>query len=189
MPLSILDLYILSLIDRGLSSRYELQRRVGLSLGSSIPALRRLEKAKLVVQHIGTSTGKRPRHELKLSAAGRRAARTGWRRYLSGPDHSIDLDSILRLVDMADHYGAAHSEIAQFLKAMSARHGEADPGTANLDWAGREHKILEMRERWAAIRKDAEAQFLTDLAAGYAGPRKWAVSRKRSPARSSTRTP
>ena len=65
---------------------------------------------------------------------------------------------------MADHYGAAHSEIAQFLKAMSARHGDADPGTANPNRGGSEHKILEMRERWAAIRKDAEADFLADLA-------------------------
>src|ERR1700733_14201594 len=42
---SVLDLFILSLLDRGLETPYDLNRQGGLSLGSTVPALRRLESA------------------------------------------------------------------------------------------------------------------------------------------------
>ena len=48
MSLSVLDLFVLSLFDRGLETPYDLQRQAGVSLGSSVPALRRLEAAGLI---------------------------------------------------------------------------------------------------------------------------------------------
>ena len=45
-----LDLFILALIDGGVSTPYELQKTAGLSQGATVPALQRLLKAGLVRQ-------------------------------------------------------------------------------------------------------------------------------------------
>lgn len=97
---SVLDLFILSLLDRGLQTPYDLQRRGGLSLGSAIPALARLEGAGLVRKRDVVGASKRPRHGYKVSAAGLKLARSGWIALLKDPSPS-DLDAVLRVISVA----------------------------------------------------------------------------------------
>ena len=112
--LSILELFILTLLDRGMKSKYELQRRGGVSLGSSTPALLRMQAEKLVLQETAGVEGERKRHQIKLSKQGRHFARTAWKAFLmEAPD--LDLDSILRLIDISAGYGATAFELADFL--------------------------------------------------------------------------
>ena len=116
--LSILELFILTLLDRGMKSKYELQRRGGVSLGSSTPALLRMQAEKLVLQETAGVEGERKRHQIKLSKQGRHFARTAWKAFLmEAPD--LDLDSILRLIDISAGYGATAFELADFLRKMA----------------------------------------------------------------------
>lgn len=53
MIVSVLDIFLLSMLDRGAQSPYELQRMAGVSLGASVPSLRRLTASKLVTREDG----------------------------------------------------------------------------------------------------------------------------------------
>ena len=93
------DLYLfgLALIDRGVSTPYELQKAAGLSQGATIPALQRLLEARLVRQG---KPGARGRTDYKVSAAGKKLLRDGWLPLIeAGP--SGDLDSDLRVALLA----------------------------------------------------------------------------------------
>lgn len=170
MSASIVELFLLSLIDRGLTSKYELQRSGGVSLGSSTPALRRMQAAKLIVQDIDGQVGSRPRHALKLSAAGRRLARTGWKDHLN-PSLEADLDSILRLVDMAVFYGADKDQTVAYLSAM-AENRKARARSAAMDYKPESPLlgILGAQDRWRSIRLKAESTFLFSLAKAHYSP-------------------
>lgn len=165
MDLSILELYILSLLDRGLRTKYELQRQGGVSLGSSVPALRRLEEAKMIVRRVGSSTGDRPRHDLRLSPAGRRTVQGSWPGLLDDPADK-DLDSILKVVDMARSYGADKNLIVQYLNSAASerRRTTGSPSEPN---PGALETAAPLQESWASARAVAEAKFLTDLAKTY----------------------
>ena len=161
MPCSVLDLFILSLLDRGLQTPYDLNRQGGLSLGSTIPALRRLKGAGLVRTLKPMGVSKRPRHSYQLSALGRTRVQNDWKTYLKSP-RQIDLDAVLRVADMAKHYNAKTTDIAAFLvtaaseRQMSARSGgSASDGSLTL-------KAL--REAWDVVRLKAEAKFLLSSA-------------------------
>jgi DNA-binding PadR family transcriptional regulator len=92
-----LDLFILALIDGGVSTPYELQKAAGLSQGATIPALQRLLEARLVRQG---KPGARGRTDYKVSAAGKKLLRDGWLPLIeAGP--SGDVDSDLRVALLA----------------------------------------------------------------------------------------
>jgi DNA-binding PadR family transcriptional regulator len=163
VSLSITELFILSLIDRGLSSKYALQRRAGISLGSSSPALIRMQAAKLVVQDIDSSQGKRPRHELKLSVAGKKLAREGWRGQLDNFDG--DIESVLRLADMASHYGAKSSEISKLLATAASRRPRVARSSSPLTEPQTDDlSIAQTQARWEQAKSQAETRFLLKLA-------------------------
>ena len=122
MNLSALDLFVLSMLDRGCQTPYDLQRQAGLSLGGTVPALRRLTKAGLLTRVDDETGTKRPRHHYRLTASGKEKARKGWKEHLSGAKIPADLDSILRLADLASYYRAPKIQIATFLK-RAARQG------------------------------------------------------------------
>lgn len=159
---SMLDLFILSLFDRGYETAYDLQRHAGVSLGSSIPALRRVEAAALVKRKAQVGSSKRLRHRFELTAAGRKMARSGWLSLLK--DHPpSDFDSILRLVDVAQHYQAKAMDVAAFLDAASSeRRSSARSGRAGF----REARvgIMATRGAWDVSRLKAETKFLEELA-------------------------
>ena len=92
-----LDLFVLALIDGGVSTPYQLQKEAGLSQGATIPALKRLLEARFVRQG---KPGARGRTDYKVSAAGTRLLKDGWLPLVeAGP--SGDLDSDLRVALLA----------------------------------------------------------------------------------------
>jgi DNA-binding PadR family transcriptional regulator len=162
---SVLDLFILSMVDRGLQTSYALQRDGGLSVGSSIPALRRLEEAGRVKRTKVTAASKRPRHGYQLSAPGRKLASSGWVPLLKDRPPT-DLDAALRLADLANHYGAKVVDIASLfhraakdrvVMSKQASAATVKDGVASLLY-------VSTKNDWDASRLTAEAKFLTGLA-------------------------
>jgi DNA-binding PadR family transcriptional regulator len=162
---SVLDHLILSLLDRGLQSPYDLHSKGGLSLGSTVPALRRLEEAGLVRKKVPPDSRKRPRHWFQVSAAGKKLARSGWIPMLRDRPPS-DFDAVLRLVDIAQHYQAKSTDIAVFLEAAVS---ERRPATRTRTSAPRKKRdslgLTTTRRAWDVARLKAEASFLAGLAA------------------------
>jgi DNA-binding PadR family transcriptional regulator len=161
---SVLDLFILSLLDRGLQTPYDLQRKGGLSLGSTVPALRRLEAAGLVRKKVPVGSSKRPRHWFQLLAAGEKLARGGWLRLLK--DHPpSDFDAVLRLVDMAQHYLAKPADVVTFLEAEASDRRSA--ARSGLSAPSGSLRVVATREAWDVARLRAEAKFLEGLAKSF----------------------
>ena len=161
----ILDIYLLSLLDRGIETPYSLQREGGLSLGASTPSLRRLSAARLIKREDEKSSTNRPRHVYRLTAAGREIARAGWRELLHANRISGDLDEILRVVEMAGHYGAAAKEIADFIQlAADQRNALAMQSAAVVTKPSMPMSYGKMRSRCHAARLQAEAKVLARLA-------------------------
>ena len=166
MTLPVLDLFILSQLDRGCETPYDLLRQAGVSLGASTPALRRLSEAALITRIDGQGVTKRPRHHYQLTASGRRNAREGWKQYLAGSKIPADLDSILRLVDMANHYGNAGQDLAAFLKKAASQRQQAAE-QAKLSRSHREELMdyVTLRYDCDVEKFAAEAAALTQIAA------------------------
>jgi DNA-binding PadR family transcriptional regulator len=165
-PLAILDIYVLSMLDRGLQSQYELQKLGGLSLGASTPALKRLVSAGSVKQHKSEKTGKRIRFEFHLTASGRSQARTAWRRWFTPESLPSDLDALLRLVDLAVHYKQPQSEVLELLaRATEQRQNHADiaRGTSARLQQRRELSYPQLRAACDRLRLHAEAKALAAI--------------------------
>ena len=177
---SVLDLYLLSLIDRGLRSRYEWQRHGGVSLGSSSPALLRLHAAKLIRAEKATGDSKRVRQAVQLTVIRRKVVRSEWRRYLD-KESTADVEAILRIVDMTGHYGARSAELSAFLKKMAAKRMEAERGRGpRLAQDDDFRTAVGLQQLWASARTRAEASFLLGIAAAQA--------KKQEPASTTTRS-
>lgn len=107
-----LDLFILALVDSGVSTMYDLQKGAGLSQGATAPALQRLLAARFVRQG---KPGTRGRTDYKVTANGRKLLRGGWQPLIkAGP--SGDLDSDLRIALLAMWAGGDHRVAADFLR-------------------------------------------------------------------------
>jgi len=165
LPQSVLDLFILSVLDRGLETPYDLNRQGGLSLGSTVPALKRLETAGLVRKKAAVGSSKRPRHWFQRSAAGRKLARGGWIPLLKDQPPS-DFDAVLRLADMARHYRARPADIITFLEAAAS-----ERRSSARVFEHRERRdslgLVATREAWDVARLRAEAKFLEGLAQSF----------------------
>lgn len=174
MSLSILDLFLLSMIDRGAQSPYELQRTAGVSQGAAVPSLRRLLAAKLVTRKDGIAATNRPRHEYHLTPEGKKEARSGWKAHFQETSSGSDLDSLLRIVDIASHNGADKKKIKSFLKhaaeareLMADKAGLAERGFTSSDKAS----YMKMRAGCDAARLRAEGEALLRLAAPFGSKR------------------
>ena len=107
-----LDLFVLALIDSGISTPYELQKTAGLSQGATIPALQRLLEARLVRQG---KPGPRGRTAYQVIATGKRLLKNGWVALIEeGP--SGDVDSDLRVALLALLGGSDRRLAADFLR-------------------------------------------------------------------------
>jgi DNA-binding MarR family transcriptional regulator len=172
--LSSLELFVLSCFDRGLETPYDLQRKAGLSLGATTPALKRLLKAGLLKKSIQNTATKRPRHHYSLTATGRGAARSGWKAYFAEPVPPNDTDSLLRVFDMAMHYGAGDDQLKQYLeRASSSRSQLAQtlrlPSQAQL--SGNFH-YTGLRAKIEAGRVLSEVETLTELSSVISAAKK-----------------
>lgn len=116
-----LDLFVLALIECGVSAPYALQTAAGLSPGATIPALMRLLEAGFVLQG---KPGPRGRAEYKMTAAGRRYLNSGWKELIEdGP--SGDLDADLRVALLALFVGSDRGLAKDFLRLTSAHRLES----------------------------------------------------------------
>lgn len=112
-----LDLFVLALINGGVSTPYTLQKEAGLSPGATIPAIQRLLLAGLIRQG---KAGPRGRTESRITAAGKKQLRGGWRILIDeGP--TGDLDADLRVALLAISEGNAYSPAFQMLKRSGAK--------------------------------------------------------------------
>ena len=170
MP-SLLNVYVLSLLDRGIGTPYALQRQGGLSLGASTPSLRRLTEAGLIKRKEEQGMTNRPRHVYTLTPSGRGLARSGWRAYFESGRLPPDLDSVLRLCDIASHYGATHADVARFLKNASQRRATLARRSVPMPDEDCDVMYLPMRARCDAARLKAEADVLGEMAAEMAANR------------------
>jgi DNA-binding PadR family transcriptional regulator len=160
----VLEVFILSLFDRGLQTAYDLQRHAGVSLGSSTPALKRLQAAGLLKRTVQVGSSKRLRHGFEITATGRKLVRGTWTSLLKGQPPS-DFDSILRVVDVAQQYEAKGADIAAFLASASSQRGSSKrSGRTGFRGTRGPLGIMATREAWDATRMKAEAKFLAEFA-------------------------
>ena len=159
------------MLDRGAASAYDLRRKAAMSLGASTPSFGRLLKAKLVSKQEGMGRTGRPRYVYRLTASGKEKARTSWKSFLreSGTSDS-DLDTILRIVDMAIHYGGERRKIGSFLRrAVEARQVMADQARADSRRVPSSRLTYSrMRTQCVASRLEAEGEALMRLEALFA---------------------
>ena len=85
-------------------------------MGASTPALKRLIDNKLIRRITEPAATKRRTHRYTLTEAGRELAHQGWRRYFKELRVPADIDSVLRLVDLAMHYKLKQPQITAFLE-------------------------------------------------------------------------
>jgi len=78
---SSLDLFLLGLIQSGVDTPYLLRERARLSIGATLPALKRLEGMRLVARGL---KGQRDKQQFVLLSAGKRALKTQLDRFLEG---------------------------------------------------------------------------------------------------------
>ncbi len=95
---SLLDPFVLLMIDEGVNTSYQLQRRAGLSLGATIPSLRRLSRQGLIV---ADEAGARGRQEFRMTARGRHALRSWQDEVAAGKGVRPDLESHARGIVLA----------------------------------------------------------------------------------------
>ena len=120
-----LDLFVLALIESGVTTPYELQTSAGLSPGATIPALRRLVAGGWASQR---KPGPRGRTEHTITAAGRRHLQDGWRQLIKeGPSGDVDAD--LRVALLALFVGGDRRTAAEFLRVSAEKKQATLAGT------------------------------------------------------------
>jgi DNA-binding MarR family transcriptional regulator len=163
--LSVLDLFVLLCAERGIRSGYALRRQAGLSLGATTPALRRLAQAGLVSRTTSTGLGQRKRYEFSLTSSGRAALRRGWQEYLCGAAPPWDIDSVLRVLELAAHHGAHRKNMLDFVDRV-AKHREQQAARHTLP-SEEEHTELptytSLRPRFDLARAKADIAVLREI--------------------------
>jgi DNA-binding PadR family transcriptional regulator len=149
-----LDLFVLALIDGGVSTPYELQKAAGLSQGATIPALQRLLEARFVRQG---KPGARGRTDYKVTAAGRKVLKAGWLPLVeAGP--SGDVDSDLRVALLAI-LGDGDSRVAvEFLRESAYKKMEVQVAAEPTSDPG---KVAPLARWYCEMRSAAAKALLT----------------------------
>jgi DNA-binding PadR family transcriptional regulator len=129
-----LDLFVLALIDSGISTPYDFQKAAGLSPGATIPALQRLLEAGFVRQG---KPGSRGRTNHGITSAGRKFLKNGHRILIEdGP--SGDLDADLRIALLVLWAGGKRQLATDFLQQSALKKVES------IEW-------LQMEEESSSI--------------------------------------
>ena len=155
-----LDLFVLALIDSGISTPYELQKAAGLSQGATIPSLQRLLDARLVRQG---KPGARGRTDYTGTAAGRKLLEDGWLALIEdGP--SGDVDSDLRVALLALLGGGDRQLAADFLRQSADKKMES-VGAAEL--SGDPGKLPPLPRLYSELRSLTTKSLLTAESAAF----------------------
>jgi DNA-binding PadR family transcriptional regulator len=155
-----LDLFVLALIDSGISTPYEFQKAAGLSPGATIPALQRLLEAGFVRQG---KPGSRGRTNHTITPAGKRFLKSGWRSLIEdGP--SGDLDADLRVALLIMWAGGKRQLAADFLQQSASKKLES------IEWleAGEENRSVSSLANWYAKLRLTSAKTLLQAESGAA---------------------
>ncbi len=129
-----LDLFVLALIDSGISTPYDFQKAAGLSPGATIPALQRLLEAGFVRQG---KPGSRGRTNHGITSDGRKFLKNGHRILIEdGP--SGDLDADLRIALLVLWAGGKRQLATDFLQQSALKKVES------IEW-------LQMEEESSSI--------------------------------------
>ena len=149
-----LDLFVLALIDGGVSTPYELQKAAGLSQGATIPALQRLLEARFVRQG---RPGPRGRTDYKVTATGKRLLKNGWLPLIeAGPTGDIDSDLRVALLAL---WGDGDSRVAaEFLRESAYKKMELQ---ATAESAGDPGKVAPLARWYCEMRSAAAKALLT----------------------------
>lgn len=154
-----LDLFVLALVDSGVSTPYELKTAAGLSPGATIPVLRRLLESRKVLPG---KPGARGRMDHRITAEGRRHLISGWRALIDdGP--SGDLDADLRVALLAVWIGGDRRLAADFLRQSAAQrlemicNAERPDGLASLPSLAMWYRKLRSTSAGALIKGEAAA--------------------------------
>lgn len=169
-----LELFVLALVKQGLTTKYELRERAGMSLGSTSPVLDRLREEGLIT---ASEEGARGSVRFSVTAKGANVLKQQVASLLSSRPR--DIDSILRITYLAWLNGDTE-DLANFMnKSADALHGLAESRRAE---AGRlNHALGETPDgdafRWLrthceAARVQAEADALLDLSSQMSEKRK-----------------
>lgn len=165
--LPVLDLYILCCLDRGMQSSYDLLKQASLSLGATTPALRRLVKSKHISRKAEIPKSARPRFEYRLTSKGESELDTGWKKLFESKQPDMDLDSLLRIVEIAWRRKASLPAIRSFLqRAADQRNRRALEAAYNSQGKSekRAFDYPRLKLRIEAARLEAETIALTKLA-------------------------
>jgi len=122
-----LDIFVLALIEKGISTPYDLQKRAALSPGATIPALGRLLRAGYLLQK---KPGPRGRTEHTITSDGREHLMVAWRMLIEeGP--SGDPDADLRVALLAIWVGGDLRRAVDFLRRSAARIRQSTGGSTS----------------------------------------------------------
>lgn len=163
---SSLDLFLLALIDSGLTSAYAFRELAGISVGATLPALRRLEEYGFVIRGQKQARNKQ---NLELTPAGTRELKIALKRILSEyQEHPpTDTQSVLRVCSLVLKENNKHSAKKLLLAAANERVKRARSMTEQqLQFDSRVNAALgyqQMSARCAAASLEAESKALLSL--------------------------
>jgi hypothetical protein len=176
---------ILTLVEAGIDTPYRWQAEAGLSLGATLPSVRRLLDRRLVSE---APTGPRRRREFTITRAGRTELRN-LDRYLERAlaEPVGDLESVLRLFSIAKHLGRedlAVSFLEQTAVEYDRRVGRAQKRASDTsDEDGVAALYLSTTSRCEASRLQAHADTLRALLSQLRGTPAGKRSVRRKPSR------
>lgn len=160
-----LELFVLAMLRQGLATPYELKTKAGLSLGSTVPVLARLESDALVK---ASEEGARRSRKFSIAAKRDKALTQGWAEQLAA-EHT-DLDSILRVACLAWLHGDAKA-CQEFMKRSAgnlrgwagSRAAEAERLAAKIGGKPDGDAFLWLRTHCEALRAGTDAAALLEL--------------------------
>jgi DNA-binding PadR family transcriptional regulator len=168
-----LELFVLALIQRGLGTPYDFRLKAGLSVGSTSPALKRLEDDGLIT---GSDPGARASRRFTLTAKGSRVLNKEWESHLNS--HPTDLDSIVRIAYLAWEFQGRNAAAKYLQESSTALYGlaasrkaEAERLSPAITDSPVAETFLWLRTRGEAMRLEVDATLLKDLAEEI-GPKK-----------------
>src|ERR1700692_925383 len=153
------------MLRQGLATPYELKTKAGLSLGSTVPVLARLEKDALVK---ASDEGARRSRRFSITAKGIKALTQGWSEQLA-TEHT-DLDSILRVAALAWLHGDTKA-CQEFMKRSAeglrgwagSLRAEADRLAARVGESPDADTYVWLRTHCEAVRAETDAAALVEL--------------------------
>jgi hypothetical protein len=179
-----LDLFVLALIDSGISTPYTFQKEAGLSQGATIPALQRLFEAGFIRRG---KPGPRDKTDCRITIAGKKHLTNGWHSLLEG-EPSGDLDADLRVALLVLWVGGGRQLAVKFLRRSAERMQKSmQAGSAGLPSTGISSLASQYRFlRGSAAKALLEAQVIAVTSLAESIPTKLPRRHKTAGRRSST---